>query len=402
VDAQLDFLVSELQGPERRAAQSIFAAQDVPSAAAAIARDFLRPAPENLQKRVAQYTGGTAMQPQGLLGTVSTQGQEPEKLPFFQRPETANLLDTLAIGFSGMTLNPNQALIQSAQERIKGRGQAAQTAQQINKTLNYLRTLKTPEAMEAVRYAEATGDIAGALKMARNQPDRTALMQNYEYALSQGMTPEEARRWVSSATNINMPSQVGSIPPGYRVEYDDAGRPVQMVPVAGGPAAAEVEAAGRQEEMRTGLAEASTDVVLTAAQRARQAAANRRVGGVLGPLAAMNPATANAEVVRQVGTLQSMAAAENINAMRQASPTGGALGNASDADIMLLKQKSGALDPFSPNFERDLDDYERTLLRTIHGFEAGTRIYNETRGGLRTTTGGGGSTINGVDVGDPY
>jgi hypothetical protein len=114
------------------------------------------------------------------------------------------LLDTLAIGFSGMSMRPNQALIQSAQERIKGRGQAAQTAQQINKTLNYLRTLKTPEAMEAVRYAEATGDIAGALKMARNQPDRTALMQNYEYALSQGMTPEEARRWVSSGTVVNV------------------------------------------------------------------------------------------------------------------------------------------------------------------------------------------------------
>jgi hypothetical protein len=343
------------------------------------------------------------MQPQGLLSTVSTQGQEPEQVPFFQRPEVGNLLDTLAIGFSGMTLNPNQALIQSAQERIKGRRETAQTAQQRNRTLEYLRTLGTPQAMEAIRYAEATGDVAGALKMAQAQPDRTALMQNYEYALSQGMTPDEARAWVSSGTTINMPGSptIGTIPPGYQAIQDPQTGAYRFEPIAGGPAEAEALSAGRKEEMRTGLAEASTDVVLTAAQRARQAAANRRVGGVLGPLAAMNPATANAEVVRQVGTLQSMAAAENINAMRQASPTGGALGNASDADIMLLKQKSGALDPFSPNFERDLDDYERTLLRTIHGFEAGNRIYKETRGGLRTTTGGGG-TINGVDVGDPY
>ena len=51
-DAQLDFLMTELQGPESRAAQSIFSAQDAPSAAVAIARDFLRPAPENLQRRV--------------------------------------------------------------------------------------------------------------------------------------------------------------------------------------------------------------------------------------------------------------------------------------------------------------------------------------------------------------
>jgi hypothetical protein len=161
VDAQLDFLVSELQGPESRAAQSIFATQDVPSAAAAIARDFLRPAPENLQKRVAQYTGGTAMQPQGLLGTVSTQGQEPEKLPFFQRPETANLLDTLAIGFSGMTLNPNQALIQSAQERIKGRGQAAQTAQQRNATIDWLRNSGLPNADMLIGAVESNAMSPG-------------------------------------------------------------------------------------------------------------------------------------------------------------------------------------------------------------------------------------------------
>jgi hypothetical protein len=155
--------------------------------------------------------------------------------------------------------------------------------------------------------------------------------------------------------------------------------------------------------MRTGLAESAANVVITAAQRARQAAANRRVGGVLGPLAAMNPATANAEIVRQVGTLKSMAAAENINAMRQASPTGGALGNASDADIMLLQQKSGALDPFSPNFERDLDDYERTLLRTIHGFEEGNRIYEATRDGmLLPPNGSAGNSVDGVIVGEPY
>jgi hypothetical protein len=121
---------------------------------------------------------GGNMQPQGLLGnaTVSTQGREPEQAPFFQRPEVGNLLDTLAIGFSGMTLNPNQALIQSAQERIKGRRETAQTAQQRNRTLEYLRTLGTPQAMEAIRYAEATGDVAGALKMAQGQDPRKGVV----------------------------------------------------------------------------------------------------------------------------------------------------------------------------------------------------------------------------------
>jgi hypothetical protein len=86
--------------------------------------------------------------------------------------------------------------------------------------------------------------------------------------------------------------------------------------------------------------------------------------------------------------------------MRQASPTGGALGSATDADMILLKQKSGALDPQSPNFIRDLEDYELTLLQTIHGFAAGTRIFNQTRGG---NNGASISTgIDGVTVGEGF
>lgn len=60
LELQLDYLMGELQGPESRAAQSILGAQDTGSAAAAIARDFLRPAEEHLNRRVANYTGGNA------------------------------------------------------------------------------------------------------------------------------------------------------------------------------------------------------------------------------------------------------------------------------------------------------------------------------------------------------
>ena len=145
-DAQLDFLMTELQGPESRAAQSIFATETPQDAAVAIARDFLRPAPENLQKRVARYTGGN-MQPQGLLSTpvASTQGQaqqpEQEQLPFFQRPGVGNFFDTLAVGLEGMTMNPNRALMQAAQNRIQARREAGQTARQMNRTVEALKQM---------------------------------------------------------------------------------------------------------------------------------------------------------------------------------------------------------------------------------------------------------------------
>lgn len=75
-DAQLDFLMTELQGPESRAAQSIMAAPDAGTAAAAIARDFLRPAPEHLQRRVAEYTGGQGYTA-STMGGGAPQGTSP-------------------------------------------------------------------------------------------------------------------------------------------------------------------------------------------------------------------------------------------------------------------------------------------------------------------------------------
>lgn len=57
LDTQLDFLMTELQGDEARAAGLIMGTQDPGSAAAAIATHFLRPAKEHLDRRVARYTG---------------------------------------------------------------------------------------------------------------------------------------------------------------------------------------------------------------------------------------------------------------------------------------------------------------------------------------------------------
>jgi hypothetical protein len=45
----------------------------------------------------------------------------------------------------------------------------------------------------------------------------------------------------------------------------------------------------------------------------------------------------------------------------------------------MLAAKSGALDPNSPNFARDLEDYERTLLRVVHGQTKGDELFKQTR-----------------------
>lgn len=64
LNTQLDFLMTELEGPERAAAQAILSTQNAGDAGAAIVNKFLRPAEEHRARRVAEYTGGTGA-PQG-------------------------------------------------------------------------------------------------------------------------------------------------------------------------------------------------------------------------------------------------------------------------------------------------------------------------------------------------
>lgn len=72
-----------------------------------------------------------------------------------------NLLDTLAIGFSGLSMRPNQALISAAQERIKGRREQAQR----NATADWLESQGMTQQAEAVRRGVLSG--AEALTQAR-------------------------------------------------------------------------------------------------------------------------------------------------------------------------------------------------------------------------------------------
>ena len=171
--------------------------------------------------------------------------------------------------------------------------------------------------------------------------------------------------------------QIGTIPQGFvAVPKPDTPAGFEMMPIPGGP-----EDRTRSDAAQANARDVSTETIVTAASRAR-AAAGDRVTGNLGQGVAQNvPFTASAETMRQVNVLKATAKIENLQAMRAASPTGGALGAVTAPELVMLEDKAGALDPSSPNFLRDLDDYERTLLRTIHGPEEGDRIFEATREG---------------------
>lgn len=60
-DVQFDFLMTELRGPESNAYRSVISTSTPEEAASAFATDFLRPAPQHLDRRVADYRDGLGM-----------------------------------------------------------------------------------------------------------------------------------------------------------------------------------------------------------------------------------------------------------------------------------------------------------------------------------------------------
>jgi hypothetical protein len=161
---------------------------------------------------------------------------------------------------------------------------------------------------------------------------------------------------------------------------DPSGFRVEVAP--GSKLAQEREKAESSAEVKEGNAAIASDSVTTAATRALEAANNRLLGGFgQGVVGGLVPQSNAAEVQRQVNVLKSQAIVSNLQAMRDASPTGGALGAVTAPELELLANQAGALDPSSPTFARDLEDYTKTLLRTIHGAEKGTEVFEQWKSG---------------------
>lgn len=226
----------------------------------------------------------------------------------------------------------------------------------------------------------------------------TTAIQEYEYAKSQdpsigSFVDYQSGMKKAGAQNITVGGgRYGTIPQGYQlIEGPDGAR---MAPIPGGP-----EDTSKSDMAKAGQAEVASRTVTNASKRALEAAKDRQLGGLgQGIIGAINPYSDSAEVQRQVEVLKSNAKVENLNAMRAASPTGGALGSVTEKEGAMLADKSGALDPSSPNFERDLLDYELTLLQVIHGPEVGARIFQQNHSDQQDTGGDWQTLPNGVRI----
>lgn len=154
--------------------------------------------------------------------------------------------------------------------------------------------------------------------------------------------------------------QVGTIPQGYQLSRTPEGG-YRMEPIPGGPAAAEQEGVERAAEAAAAQEQQYGSIVFEDIGRVRDMLTGGRdqpVTGVSGAVAGMVPGSEAADARALVETIKANIGFDRLQAMRDASPTGGALGSVTERELATLQAVMGNLE-FSQSREQLLQNLDR-------------------------------------------
>lgn len=294
---------------------------------------------------------------------------------------TADRQDRIAMALSGLSMNPNMGAMQMVRDRMdqrtsdrkEAKAQQAQQAQQ-NRTIEWLAKTYGPEAAAAF---EAAGN-AGLQMWQKGQqgPEQTALMQNVQYIMQNnpGMSFEDALQMARSGTTVNVNGQAPQPEKGYRNVFDESGRLIAQEPIPGSPAAQELEAAEIAAQ-QAGQTQAENDaiendVVMQQIKGIRGLLRQDGIfdapeAGVLGNILRLFGNQEATDYANRLTTLQGVVAFDQLQKMREASPTGGALGAISERELATLSAQLGSLEPNSSPalIEETLNTLERVMRK---------------------------------------
>lgn len=166
------------------------------------------------------------------------------------RIQDPNFADKLVIGLGGMTMNPNQVLMQQAAANIEQRRAMDFMGTQANKTAEQLRREGQDELADMVEAnpAQAAAIMAEYLKSKLAAPKAPpAAQQNYEYYVQQeraaGRTPMSFGEFQSANASRTILQQPGT--PGFEQEAFGAliTKTIDQVPVVQAAASAQIRLA---------------------------------------------------------------------------------------------------------------------------------------------------------------
>lgn len=362
--------------------------------------------------------GFTPQQQSALAQSLMQQGmQQPQGQMVgghFVAPSLAQGLSNLASGFLGGRLQNianqrqqqqqselSQALLggpQGMQERLAGLTDNPQ-AQQMMQQLALQEAMREPATAPQIIPGEQIGAPEGSVFQLTPQGYKEVYTPTAE-KLPAGIIRDpqtgertidplymqmrsqiaEAGRAPAPVVNVGGGTtyEMGTIPQGFMAQYDEAGRPVAMVPVPGGPADIEAKEKEIKAEARKEAKQETAGLLTDDIARAKELVSDSPylTTGFLGNVLKDWAGTGAADVKALMETIGANIGFDYLNEMRQNSPTGGALGNVSERELRLLTATAGSLEQSqSPEqFKRNLDRLEQQFLEVIHGPEGAAQV----------------------------
>lgn len=307
-----------------------------------------------------------------------------------------------AQGFLGQLGQPPAA--GAAAQMAAGPTQVAQNTPQVNPAI--LQALMDPWTDPSMRsvlaqmYAQQTappdysftefgGDLyrndgRGNLDLYREGPEPVqetdADILEFQQAQQFGLVPPDMsypdylalKRAPGTTVNNNMPGAptIGTVPAGWAATQGPDGQ-WSMAPIAGGPAAAEQAASAAKVENAENNRQQTADVVSQDIDRALGIASTQgwNATGIGGQLTSGVGGTPGHNLNQLLTTIGGNLAFDKLQAMRAASPTGGALGSITERELAMLQATMGAIsqsqsqEQLTDNLNRLWNQYQET----IHG-----------------------------------
>lgn len=352
LDLQLDFLMTELQGSEAKAGQSILSSRNAPEAATAIVNDFLRPAEEHRARRAAQYGGGT-----------------PE-------PQQSDYSDFYAALSSPWVGQEQKAMLMSELEDRKAADRRA-----------YDRWARDSDPLRQMQLERGRLELE---QMRNPQPGFSMLTPEQETQM--GLDPAgsyqrgadgKISRIGGGGTHVNVTT--GSAEPDRYLYGTDAGLPQgwrydreagTAEPIPGGPAAVEAqENAGKEaNKNRQAKLKLGTSLTSIGLNLAEIEDGGLPVTGAVGDLRRTGvgqflTGSAAVDFGNRTNQITDSAAFAEIQNMRDNSPTGGAVGQLTDKERAAIGNAVTALNnsTSAEEYTRAAKAYRKLALDLSYG-----------------------------------
>jgi len=257
-----------------------------------------------------------------------------------------------------------------------------EAAKELKQTKGYLSTVPwyaegTPEQQEKFAQRFTPGSAKMFAEKVTATPKAPAGLT--EFKSLYGRDPESPAEYVGFLQSKQRPSnqyQI-SIPSGFQPTFDQQGRPTGIEPIPGGPEAAKVTAAEEAEETGKKVKGVYADVVSSSIDRAMDLVKKSEMPttGFWGAASANIPGTPAHDLQQTITSIEANIGFDRLQQMRDASKTGGALGQVSERELALLTGSMRSLkqSQSEEQFVSNLEYVNEVYNQIVHGKPASVR-----------------------------